>query len=161
MNLATVYPSGPITGGFIVGLVTLVVCLFIGVFMFFYGLANWSDRSYDQAIFRGTAIGGLVVAIASFGVWLFASWPLAYEYHHWVPVQGKVEQVSKRLKSCGDGCVEQRYVVIVHGKPYGIDDTRAALLHEGDSVSIRCKKEYEYGVSRGAHGWACKWAKSV
>jgi hypothetical protein len=106
---------------------------------------------------KGGLIGVPVIALLCVGAWLLFSWPLSYEYHHWIPVKGSVTQTNKRLNSCGDGCVEQRFVAVINGQPYGIDDTRASLLKPGDKVSLRCKKEYVYGTPRGSHGWACNW----
>jgi hypothetical protein len=37
---------------------------------------------------------------------------------------------------------------------YGIDDTRASLLHVGDPVHLRCKKEHQFFQPYAADGWA-------
>lgn len=48
-----------------------------------------------------------------------------------------------------------RYVVVIEGQPYGVDDTRAALLKVGDSVSLLCTKEFVWGSNN--NGYACNW----
>jgi hypothetical protein len=100
---------------------------------------------------------GTAGALATVVVWLWAMWPLKYDYHHWVEKSGRVEKISNRLVSGGEGVVNQRFVVVLHGQPYGIDDTRAALLHVGDPVHLRCKKEHQFFQPYAADGWACRW----
>jgi hypothetical protein len=102
----------------------------------------------------GTFAGaGLVV----FVITLVSMWPLEYPYHHWVDVRGQVTDINRRIVSTGDNSISQRYVVLVRGQQYGVDDTRAALLKRGDPVSLRCKKEHQFMQPHDADGWACRW----
>lgn len=139
-----------LTGGTIAGTIIAVICaLFcLGWIVFFLlqsegWIATWG-------------LGGLVVVAL---VWGFLMWPFAYEYHHWVDKQGTVTKISKRLVPAGDSGMQEKIVVQISGDPevYGLTETRASLLEKGDRLHIRCKKAYEFGVNRGAHGWDCKW----
>lgn len=145
-----------ITGGTIAGLVTigLVLLLCLG------GAALGALAIYDRepAAGAGWIIGSLAVALLCLGGWW---WGMAFttssDYHAWNVKEGTVEKVSKRLVSNGDKGMSERFVVVMDGQPYGIDDTRASLVKVGDQVSLRCKKDYQWGVPREAHGWACRW----
>lgn len=147
--------SGPLTGGTWVGAIAMAVitfgCLIVAA-------AAFTERDNGG---WGAVAGSLVVLLISWGVWLWAMWPLAYDYHHWVQVDGKVDRISKRLVSDGDKGMQERYVLVVDGVPRGVDDTRASLVRVGDRVQLACKREYEYGLPRGAHGWGCRWRGRV
>lgn len=91
---------------------------------------------------------------------LFFMWPLKYNYHHWVEVRGKVTDVNNRLLTTGSGDdrnISQRFVFVIDGRPYGVDDTRATLVKKGETVSLRCKKEHQWQQPYAADGWACRW----
>lgn len=143
--------SGPLTGGAIAGVIAIVLITLACVG---WCVAWWLGSDYDRLHF---VVAGVVALVVSWAVWLWAMWPLAYDYHHWIPVQGNIEKISKRLVSDGDKGMSQRYVVVIHEQPYGVDDTRASLLKAGDNVSLACKREFEWGVPREANGWACRW----
>lgn len=125
--------------------IILIICI-----VFCIGFAV--SKPYDWKIgFSIAAVVGIFTVIIT-GLIM---WPWKHDYHFYVPVSGKVEQTNSRLISNGDKGVSQRFVVVINGKPYGVDDTRASLLKEGDFVKLRCKKEFDFGSSD--QGWACKW----
>ena len=144
------------TGGAIAGYVALFVCLLICLGMVAFGFSSTASNGNGG---RMWAVGGIVCALATVGFWW---WGMAFttsaDYHAWNVKEGKVERVAKRLIPSDKGMAE-RYVVTINGQPYGIDDTRAALIKAGDSVSLRCKKDFQWGIPREAHGWACRWNK--
>jgi hypothetical protein len=104
--------------------------------------------------------GGVIVAVIAAGATGAAMWPWKHDYHFWIPVEGNVEKISKRLVPAGDNGMQERFVVVIDGQPYGVNDTRAALLEVGDHLSIKCKKEFEWGTPAEAHGWGCRWQAS-
>lgn len=144
--------TGGIIGGTLAAVVVFVLCVAAAV-LFFRGSRDPLDGG-EMVFFGWVAVAAAVVTVAA---WVWASWPLAYDYHHWVDKSGRVEKVSQRLVSSGNG-MSQKFVVVIDGRPYGIDDTRAALINEGDVVRLRCKKAYQFGVPRSAHGWDCRWS---
>jgi hypothetical protein len=77
------------------------------------------------------------------------------EYMAYRHVEGNVEQVASR-QIAEKGGMSQRYVVVIDGRPYAIDDTRAALLKAGDHISLQCVREFDWGSTD--NGYACKWA---
>jgi hypothetical protein len=148
--LATEFAEGPKTGGWIIGLIVaaLIIIIAIGIVVF--------DPDGDRAVASLFAIIWLVVAG---GIWLWGSWPLAYEYHHWIPTEGKVEKVDKRIVSNGEGSISEKYVIkFTDGRVRALNDTVGGTLNPGDSAVMKCKKAYDFGVSRESHGWDCKWA---
>ncbi len=92
---------------------------------------------------------GVVITIVAY-------WPLSADFHKYYPVTGTVQTVDSRLIGNGDSGVSQRFVVVLKesGQPFAIDDTRATLLKPGDSVKLRCKREFEFN---SVPGWGCKW----
>lgn len=115
-------------------------------------LGFYTSKPYDWGL------GFVIAAVVGFVTLVLTAvlmWPWKHDYHFYVPVSGRVERVSNRFISNGDQGVSQRFVVVLKGQPYGIDDTRASLLKEGDAVKLHCKKEFDWGSSD--NGWACKW----
>jgi hypothetical protein len=135
----------------------LVIGLPIGLLCIAGGLAaiRFANRAdtYDAPILRW---GGTLVVAAAVIAMALSFWPWKWEYHSWQPVDGRVEKISSRFVSAGDkGGTNQRFVVVVGGQPYGVDDTRASLLKVGDTVHLKCKREFVWGS--GSNGWGCNW----
>lgn len=145
---------------FPIGVILTAIFLIVSVL----ALVNWltAGTRYDRSDGRMFFWIVLIVTILIGGLTFGATYPFKYEYHHWVDKKGIVEAVSSRLISAGDsGGSNQRFVVVVNGEPLGVDDTRASLIKVGDSVFLKCKKEYEFGTSLAANGWACKWGAAT
>lgn len=119
------------------------------------GWDRYSDRR-RAACFIGLPTFIMVAILIGAG---FAMWPWKAEYHQFRQVSGTVSAVSSRLVA-GDRSTNQKFVVILTSGPqqYGVDDTRAALLHPGDAVSLRCIRSYTYGSNDA--GYDCKWGQS-
>jgi hypothetical protein len=92
---------------------------------------------------------GIMVLIAV--IWIWASWPIAHNYHWWQEREGVVAEKSSRY--IGEFVVRLRG----SGQAVTISDTRASLLRPGDRVRLACKKANEFGIPRAAHGWECRW----
>lgn len=99
-------------------------------------------------------LAGLLATLVISGV---AFWPWHADFHSRYRVQGTVTQTSSRLISDSNHAVSQRYVFTIGGQPFGVDDTRASLVHAGDKVTLICTKEYTWGA---AYGWACAWGEN-
>jgi hypothetical protein len=148
------------SSGWIVGLGIL------GAFML--GFAIWAVvgalfmRSRDtRRMGFWNIFAALVCAVLVFLIWLAANWPLKYEYHHYVEKTGVVSNIGNRMVSGGEGIVNQRYVFVINGYPYGVDDTRASLAKKGDTVTLYCKKEHEFGQQFQNDGYGCRWGKAT
>lgn len=98
-------------------------------------------------------MGGLVALLVTVAIFLWAMWPFNSEYHQWRAVNGTVEKISSRMVS-SDSSMSQRYVVVIDGQAFGVDDTRASLLKKGDKVSLKCKRDF---VFQSTSGWVCNW----
>jgi hypothetical protein len=155
--------GGALAGWIILGLV-LLGCLIAAAAGLIHAQTGTDSggpyRMSDKAVGLWWVAGAVIVALLTAGLWW---WSMAFttsgDYHAWNVKEGIVEKVAKRLVAAGDSGMQERYVVTIDGQPYGIDDTRAALVEPGDQVSLRCKKDYQWGVPRDAHGWACRWNK--
>lgn len=141
--------------GLIIGLPVGVGCVLLGITVFFVaGHASW----WDEDLLSGKAgrRWGVGIAVVAVVVTAFAMWPWGHDYHFWKPIDGRVDKISSRFISAGDkGGTNQRFVVVVGGRPYGVDDTRASLLKVGDTVHLKCKREFVWGS--GDNGWGCNW----
>lgn len=144
--------SAPITGGWLAGLILLGVICFFAVAFIITSLLTWKEDG-AKTVFATT----MVVTIITLAAWLWGSWPLSYNYHHWITKQGRVEQKVGSRFIAQDHGTTQKFVVVLNGHAYGVNDTRASLLRRGDFVRLRCKKAYEFGTPRHSQGWDCKW----
>lgn len=143
------------SAGWITGLVFGCLSAITFIVFLWWALSGGPERadvSKGWMVFFG--IAGLVLTIIS---WTIASWPLKYDYHHYVEKSGVVQNISNRLVSGEEGIVNQRYVFVINGYPYGVDDTRAALAKKGDFVKLYCKKEHQFGQQYSSDGWGCRW----
>lgn len=138
--------------GYIIGIPTLAFIVLVLLALTVYAIFKYrDDNSYgDWGV--GIFTGVLMILVAA-GLLAGAAFPWSTEYHKYFHVQGEVEQVSSRLIPADKG-VQQRFVVVVGGKPYGVDDTRASLVKPGQSIDLWCSKDWQY---IGEPGWACDW----
>lgn len=148
----TIFADTP-TLGLLLGVPVALLLIAAGVAALV--LASRAD-DYDAPWLFWTGLGTVVVTL---GITVFAMWPFKHDYHFWVPTEGKVEAVSKRLVPAGDKGMQEKFVFrLEDGRLRGVLDTRAALVKVGDTVKLKCKKSYEWGVSYDSHGWDCRWA---
>lgn len=150
MSAATVTPAGWSLGVYI-GLPAAILVLLIGLAILAAGLAGYDADMDARGMVISAGVGIVVFTLAIAGL---AFWPWQPSFHRYYEVRGTVQDVSKRLISDGNGGMAERYVVRIDGRPYGVDDTRASLVHKGDTVDLKCKKEY---VWQSQPGWACNW----
>lgn len=145
------------TGGYIAGNIVAIVLGVICALCMIGGVVYAHGDGYTNGGYGFSFIAflcGLVVA----GAWLWSTWPLQYEYHHWIDKQVVVTDTSSRLLTDSDGNIQQKFVVSdSKGSYYAINDTRGSLVKEDQTVNLRCKRAYDYGVPRSSHGWDCKW----
>lgn len=100
-----------------------------------------------------------LASLAMLGAGLIAGhYPLEAEYHQWRSVSGEVERIESRFTASGNGGTDQAHVVVMDGAEYHLTDTRAALLSEGDRVSLMCKRAWQYGA---ASLLTCRWGGEV
>lgn len=109
---------------------------------------SWDDSHILAGAF---AVFGLLAAVGL----AFTLWPLDSTFHKYYRVTGDVEQISSRMIAANKA-MQQRFVVVLDGKPFAIDDTRASLLKVGDEVALQCSREYQYA---GESGWSCEWGQ--
>jgi hypothetical protein len=146
------------TGGFIAGNIVTALLLLLVI-----AVAAWAGFgcNYDaySVLGRRRSVALILCCIPLIiAAYVWSTWPFAYEYHHWVDKKVTVAAMSSRLLTDGDGNINQKFVVRdAGGTYYGVNDTRGALAKEGDTLTLRCKKSYDFGTAREAQGWDCKW----
>lgn len=94
----------------------------------------------------------IVVAALIVIITAAAMFPWTAQYHQWRPVSGPVQEVGKRL--IGGDSIEERYVLVINGQPYGVDDTRASLVKVGDVAHLSCRRAWQYA---SVPGYVCRW----
>jgi hypothetical protein len=145
------------TAGLSIGLPIIAAITVVMVGAIVACILHNRSKGYNDTAHFEWVIGILLIIMLGFSAWGY--WPYKQEYHYYKPVSGTVEDISSRITPT-DKSVEQKFVVKLQDDPtlYGITDTRASLLKKGDTVSISCKREYEWGSTN--HGWNCKWGGS-
>lgn len=134
-----------LTGMTIATIVVLAICglaIIIGLIAAFF----------DPFVAATFIVPALIVAfLAQIGFMMVG---YSSDYLAFKPVSGKVEQIASRQIADGKG-MSQRFVFKINGQEYGVDDTRAALIKEGDAVNLNCTKQFVFGSTN--NGYACNW----
>lgn len=149
-------PEGPWSLGTLIWLPIAAVIVLVCVGLAWAGIryALKADGYDDPVEGFALAVCAAVTALTIAGGTGFGMWPYDSEYHQWRTVSGEVEQVSKRLVGSGDSGMSERFVVVIAGQPFGVDDTRASLIEVGQDVTLSCKREWQYAAQSG---WGCRW----
>lgn len=130
----------------------IVLGLLLAFVVMLWGRLDIEEEEYHFEYSMGALISG-VALLTTLGITLSGLYPYREDFHRYYKVSGNVEQVAHRQISDGN-TMSERYVLVIGGEPYGVDDTRASLVHEGDHVTLMCKKEWVYNSESG---WACNW----
>lgn len=128
----------------------IIALLIVGVTALIF-FSDIVESNGEAGLTLGMGFFVLLVASAIFT----ATWfPFDMSFHRWYRVDGPVTEIANRQIAQDGGGMSTRYVFRINGAPYGVDDTRAALVKVGDTVHLKCKKEY---VWNSVSGWACNW----
>jgi hypothetical protein len=144
-----------LTSGTVVGIVLLCIAAVLLVI----ALIAWIGTAIEvfdgdlSTLFGAMAFVAALIA-AAFPIVGFSVVGWSPDYLAFHPVHGVVQQIASRQISEGKG-MSQRYVFTIDGQPYGVDDTRAALVKPGDAVSLNCTREFVWGSTN--NGYACNW----
>jgi hypothetical protein len=136
----------------IVGIVVLsasVLALIIGVLLIVFG-----DKSYGDAAFGGVVTVACALLFGFLAQCGFMTVGYSGDYMAYKPISGQVQDIASRQIATGSS-MSTRYVLQINGQPYGVDDTRAALVKKGDAVNLNCVKEFVWGSTN--NGYACNW----
>lgn len=120
------------------------------------GRNNYSEP--DNDLLWATRIISTVVLLATVGVYFGTTWPtFDMQYHTYKPVSGTVTAIGTRLLG-SDKSTNQEFVVTINGQDYRCDDTRCALTKVGDTLSLRCIRDWQYA---GTSGWDCNYVSET
>jgi hypothetical protein len=104
------------------------------------------------------AFGGIAVFVVLTVVALAGFYPWHTEYHQWQETKGVVTDVSSRVLTTGSGddkSINQRFVVNLKGVGQrSCDDTRCANIKTGDTLTITCKRKWQFA---GTDGYDCNF----
>jgi membrane protein implicated in regulation of membrane protease activity len=139
ITLETHWTLGVLIGYPIAGLI-LLAAIIATVLMF----------RFDEEMMGWFGIVAIVIVSVAVAA---ASYPWKPEYHQFRTVQGPVQEVGKRLIA-EDKSMSERYVLKINGQAYGVDDTRASLVKVGDTVTISCRRDWQYASTSG---YVCRW----
>jgi hypothetical protein len=138
--------------GIIIGL-PVVALVLAALAVVFFLLHRWAkkypkhDEHVTAIVLKWAAFAAAVIASI---VTAFALWPYQWEYHSWQTTTGTVQTVSNRLVSTGEKSMEQRFVVaFTDGRQRSCDDSRCSLLRPGMTLTLRCKRAYQWGATPG------------
>jgi hypothetical protein len=137
--------------GIIIGLPVTAILLIAAAITFLY-FRRYSKICHkaDRAAAIGFKWVSVAVAVIVAAIAAVTFWPWKWQYHSWQTTSGTIQTVSKRLVSTGDKTMEERYVVqFSDGRQRACDDTRCSLLHPGMTLTLRCKRAYQWGATPG------------
>ncbi len=110
----------------------------------------------QMATYGRRLVGFVVVAVViGFAVGL---WPYQWEYHSFKPVAGTVAEVHSRLFAEDQGTTQSYAIRLTSGKTYRCDDTRCSAVKAGDTIALRCIREWEYAAE---DGFRCRFVRHV
>jgi hypothetical protein len=137
--------------GIIIGLpIAGILLIALAIAFFAFGRYAKTCDQFDRGPALGIKWGSLAVAVVVVAIAAVAFWPYRWEYHSWQTTSGTVQAVSKRLVSTGDKGMEERFVVaFTDGRQRACDDTRCSLLKPGMTLTLRCKRAYQWGATPG------------
>lgn len=149
--------SGTWSLGVLIGGPVTVLLALIGLAAIGVGIWLKAKGERDTWILTGGGSAWLAVVVG-LAVSPLGFWPFAAEYHQWREVSGTVQQIDKRLIGSGDK-MEDKFVVRFTdgGLQFGCDDTRCASVREGDSLTLSCKRAWQY---TGTDGYDCRFVST-
>lgn len=122
-----------------------------------YWLARGRKVSYDS-LSGPVFLGAVVIALIIGAIGTVVAFPFSGQYHRYVPEAGTVAKVGSRFIASGTsgGGTDQKYVVtFADGRSYGCLDTRCANVAVGDSLTLLCKRVFQFNAP--SEGWDCNW----
>lgn len=139
--------------------VPIILLVFVGLAVACFVTAKGENRkAFMNEFWFFTGFGSLFLflAVVTAAATWWGMYPWKAEYHHWTPKSGVVETVDSRLIGDGNGGMSDKFVVKFQGEDqqYGVLDTRAAGLKAGDTLTITCKREWQYV---GTDGYDCNF----
>jgi len=127
-------------------------------YMKYHGSSAYENSLHDVRVMRVWSWVSPVLIALTLGLTWWGMYPWNTEYHHWIPKSGVVARVDSRLISSGDGSgsPETKFVVMFTGdqQQYGVNDTRAAGVKQGDRLTITCVRTWQYS---GTDGYDCNF----
>ena len=140
-----------------IGTIVMLVIGFIGLVISVLCYVYFSEEDSRAGGIAAGIIALVITAIITGGGLVLVWFPFGYSYNHYVPISGKVQSATSRFISSGSNSgTDQVFLVVINGKPYKVNDTRAAQLKPGMDVTLLCEKEFQFN---GTPGYDCNWGK--
>lgn len=139
--------------GVLIGIPVLALFIIAGVGLIFLS-RHMSKQSHDYGEGRIVLYGAIATIVITVIVGVFSFYPYKYEYHSWQTVTGTVKNMDKRLVADGEGMSEKFVVTYTNGNQRGCLDTRCADVKPGDTLTITCKRAWQF---TGTDGYDCNF----
>lgn len=141
--------------GLVIGLPIAVVIIFLGVVFTTVAVRVPYDSYEDRDLPKGLFVGlGAVATLITALITAVSMYPFGGEYHHWATTSGTVATIDSRLLADGDAMTQRFVVNFTDGRQRACDDTRCASVHAGDTLTIKCKRSFQWS---GTDGYDCNW----
>lgn len=155
-------PADEWTGETVIAIATVPVLIFFLLLATAFCFWAWrrTDDDVDRPLWLGIGVGSAVITVLISALFWWGMYPWRAEYHQWRAVTGTVATTDSRLTATGNGGMEDKYVVTFVGddREYGVLDTRAAAVREGDILTLTCVRRWQWS---GSHGYDCNYVDLV
>lgn len=99
-----------------------------------------------------SAAGMLIVTGLFIGGYIWGMYPDDFAHHHYQRYSGVVATTNSRILGDGNGGADQKFVVTftaAPNEPFGVLDTRAAVVRPGQTLTIDCVQQWQYAGTDG------------
>ena len=136
-------------------LILIVVSLVVTV----AAAMSWrSARTRGSFTDAPVLLAGGVVALLVLGIGTAVGfYPYKAEYHQFVTKVGTVESIKSRLLGSSDSFQQKFVVRYTDGRLFGCEDTRCAVVKPGNTLTLACKRTWQYA---GEDGYDCKYIRN-
>jgi hypothetical protein len=115
------------------------------------GKDDFDREPFTMLLWACRVIALIITVIATVGYY-----PYAADYHKLQPATGVVKSVDSRFLAAS------QYVVVTFADTNQVvrcDDSRCSTLKPGDTVTLLCTKEHQFGSPLQTDGWGCRWGQ--
>jgi hypothetical protein len=130
----------------------LAVCVMATLLLTRYAKRN---NSFEARIYAWIAA---LAALATIAIYVVVTWPtFDMTYHTYHKVGGTITDIKPRGIAEGNGTTFDYAVQFGSDQTYRCDDSRCAVLKDGDTLALWCIPQWQMNATAG---YACNYASS-